>query len=191
MARPKAFDPPVVLQKALQVFWSRGYHATSLSDLEREMGIGRKSLYDTFGSKQGLFLQVLDAYLSKRPPIEAVGAGWAAIQATLTGGPPYDPRHQSCLMVNTTVEDAAASDAQVAERIELHRQLLVTGFERALARAIADGDLPEQDVSVAALYLCTTLQGLSVMSRSGVPPEQLRAIAGRALDSLAQAGVRS
>src|SRR5256714_15658440 len=62
MARPKEFDRDEALQKAMEVFWSRGYEAASINDLVKHMGINRQSLYDTFGDKHALYLQALDRY---------------------------------------------------------------------------------------------------------------------------------
>src|SRR5215213_1124004 len=62
MARHKEFDSDEALQKAMEVFWSRGYEAASIQDLVGHMGISRQSLYDTFGDKHALYLQALDRY---------------------------------------------------------------------------------------------------------------------------------
>ncbi len=58
----KQFDTEVALTKAMEVFWEHGYEATSLSALLKNMGIGKKSLYDTFGNKRSLFLKALEYY---------------------------------------------------------------------------------------------------------------------------------
>ena len=58
----KQFDTEVALEQAMKVFWAYGYEATSLSELLKRMGIGKKSLYDTFGNKQSLFLKALEHY---------------------------------------------------------------------------------------------------------------------------------
>ena len=62
MARHKEFDRDETLQKAMEVFWSRGYEAASIEDLVKHMGINRQSLYDTFGDKHRLYLLALDRY---------------------------------------------------------------------------------------------------------------------------------
>jgi TetR/AcrR family transcriptional repressor of nem operon len=62
MARPKAFDPDLAVEQAMDVFWCRGYEATSVQDLVDATGVGRQSLYGTFGSKDELYLQALDRY---------------------------------------------------------------------------------------------------------------------------------
>ena len=68
MARHKEFDPDVALDRALELFWERGYEATSMADLVDHLGIGRASLYATFGSKHELYLKALDRYLLKEDP---------------------------------------------------------------------------------------------------------------------------
>lgn len=184
MARPKSFDPEQALASAMQLFWRQGYEATSLSDLESELGIGRKSLYDTFGNKRQLFLQALGAYTSRRPPVEGPEAGWAELVATFNSGPPYHPVHHSCFIVNTTIEMGVVGDRQVGQVIEKHNADLRAGFQRSLERAIAEGDAPKQDTEAAAMFLTTALHGLSVMGRAGTPVEQLHAIATRTLAAI-------
>ena len=62
MARHKEFDREEVLMKAMDVFWEKGYESASMQDLVGAMGIGRASLYDTFGSKHALFTEAMDRY---------------------------------------------------------------------------------------------------------------------------------
>ncbi len=65
MARTKAFDEQKVLNKAMELFWQKGFHATSIQDLVDHLGINRASMYDTFGGKEQLFMQALQLYLSQ------------------------------------------------------------------------------------------------------------------------------
>src|SRR5262249_38606558 len=75
MARPKEFDRDAVLDRAVELFWAKGYEATSLGDLVESLGVGKQSLYDTFGDKHALYLAALDRYCEKY------------------GGLPSDPLH--------------------------------------------------------------------------------------------------
>ncbi len=69
MARPKNYQRDDVINQALEVFWRKGYAATSLSDLTEITGLNKRSLYNEFGSKEALFLEVLSHYRSLRAPV--------------------------------------------------------------------------------------------------------------------------
>ena len=60
--RPRSFDERDALEKAIQVFWSKGYDGVTIDDLVAGMGVGRPSLYAVFGDKRAIFLRVLKAY---------------------------------------------------------------------------------------------------------------------------------
>src|SRR4051812_19033882 len=62
VARTKEFDPETALRAALELFWERGYEATSMADLVEHMGVARASIYATFGGKHELYLKALDRY---------------------------------------------------------------------------------------------------------------------------------
>src|SRR5438874_12445385 len=77
--RPSAFDPDAVLERAMHVFWAKGYEGASLSDLTRAMRINRPSLYAAFGNKEELFRKVLDRYVNG--PLAYFGKALAAPKA--------------------------------------------------------------------------------------------------------------
>src|ERR1700686_4050790 len=62
LGRPRAFDPETALDRAMQVFWRKGYEGASLSDLTKAMRINRPSMYAAFGNKEALFRKALDRY---------------------------------------------------------------------------------------------------------------------------------
>src|ERR1700747_851372 len=62
--RPRTFDMEAAIERAMDVFWSRGYHATALPDLLRATKLSRGSLYAAFGDKHSLFLRALDRYIA-------------------------------------------------------------------------------------------------------------------------------
>src|ERR1700749_4827459 len=64
--RPRSFDEREALEKATQVFWSKGYDGVTIDDLVAGMGVGRPSLYSVFGDKRNIFLRVLKAYAEKK-----------------------------------------------------------------------------------------------------------------------------
>src|SRR5436190_14901639 len=112
MPRAKSFDQDAVLNQAVELLWERGYEGTSLADLEARLGLGRQSLYNTFGDKQALFLKALDRYRRTAgeaafAQLNAPGAGLDAIRAffrmsveSLTAPGP----RRACLLANTIVE---------------------------------------------------------------------------------------
>src|ERR1700754_2845702 len=66
VGRPRSFDETGALEKAIQVFWSKGYDGVTIDDLVAGMGVGRPSLYAVFGDKQAIFLRVLKAYAERK-----------------------------------------------------------------------------------------------------------------------------
>lgn len=189
MARPKEFDRNEALQTAVQVFWRRGFEATSMTELRKSMGIGRQSLYDTFGDKEALFAEAFATY------IETAMKG---AEAVLARGEGLDGVHelfeltvlqhangrQGCLIANTCVERAAHDEA-VAHLARSGCVGMESRIAAALERAQASGALRE-DADPAALgaFLTTVLHGLAVRSRAGATFEELRSIADTALGCL-------
>jgi TetR/AcrR family transcriptional repressor of nem operon len=186
MSRAKQFDPQAAVLAATDLFWRQGYADTSLADLEARLCVGRKSLYDTFGSKKDLFLLSLDAYLQTPYPIARKGAGWPEIVEMFEDGPPYDPRYRACLFANTILEFGTHADAEVSQRIGRHLARLQRLFARALERAIRARDVPAVDVPATARYLTSSLQGLSIMAKGGASVSALRSIATCIVASVAR-----
>ncbi|MFE0778507.1 TetR/AcrR family transcriptional regulator, partial [Streptomyces sp. NPDC058861] len=83
MARTKEFDPDAALRAALELFWARGYEATTMADLVEHLGVGRASLYATFGNKHELYLKALDRYTEANDPrlVEELSAPGPALPA--------------------------------------------------------------------------------------------------------------
>ena len=84
MPRPKEFNPDDAIEKAMQVFWHKGYEATSMEDLLSAMDLNRGSLYNTFGDKRQLFLKVIDRLLPRvrRREILVAQSGGAGASST-------------------------------------------------------------------------------------------------------------
>ncbi len=183
MARPKSFDEDAVLDQAVQLFWERGYEGTSLADLEAHLGLGRQSLYNTFGDKQTLFLKALERY--QRAVGEGVlahltvpGAGLEAIRAffrasveSLTAPGP----RRACLVTNTILE-RGSQDADALVRCNHARTALERALRRALAQAKIRGELAEDlDVEATATLLVIQHYGLSVLAKTGATAGELHA----------------
>ena len=186
--RPRAFDPDAALDRAMHIFWARGYEGTALSDLTRAMRINRPSLYAAFGNKEELFRKVLDRYASG--PLAYFAKALAAAKARdvieniLLGAANMasDPRLPSgCLMVQGALAcgDAAGS---VQKEAAARRAASEVALRRRLQRAKREGDLPRNaDPAELARYVMTVLQGMAVQGANGATPVQLRRVAQIAL----------
>ena len=178
MPRTKEFEPEAALQDAMELFWQKGYEATSMRDLLGCMGIGRGSFYGTFGDKRSLFLAALDRFERKRTawvdealegpePMDAIRYVFERTVENLVG---FEPR-RGCLLANSAVE-LAPHDPEVAERISSYVRRTEDAFAAALERAA--GELPEkEDPRTLARFLVSNLHGLRVMARAGAPREAL------------------
>jgi AcrR family transcriptional regulator len=186
--RPRAFDPDAALERAMHVFWAKGYEGASLSDLTRAMRINRPSLYAAFGNKEQLFRKVLDRYANG--PLAYFGKALAApkargvIEQIFRGAARMagDPRFPSgCLMVQgaLAVGNAAGS---VRKEAAGRRAASEVALRRRLRRAKREGDLPKNaDPAELARYVMTLLQGMAVQGADGASPDQLRRVAQVAL----------
>ncbi|WP_406278926.1 TetR/AcrR family transcriptional regulator [Embleya sp. NBC_00896] len=193
MARTKEFDPDAALQSALELFWERGYEATSMADLVARLGVARASIYATFGSKHDLYLAALDRYRDWRNPglveeLSQPGPVLPAIRAIVERfarqSHEEPTRLHGCFMTNTAVE-LAAHDAGAARIVEQGWNEMETAFTAALIRARAQGELgPDRDPRALAQFLLVLMQGMRVVGKAGPDPQRLRAAAQQALTLL-------
>ncbi|MBI9113649.1 TetR/AcrR family transcriptional regulator [Sanguibacter suaedae] len=162
MGRPQAFDTATAVRAARDLFWDRGYDATSLADLEHATGLNRSSLYNAFGSKRGLFDHAVRDYLDtvvapRLAPLRAPGAGPDAAVTYLRelADVLADDRSRSarlgCLLVNTSTS-IAAHDETLARTVAAHRDDLVDAFTDALTPC-PDLDAPRVARTTAALTI--------------------------------------
>ncbi len=184
----KQFDTDVVLDKAMQAFWARGYQATSVQDLVDCMGIKRGSLYATFGDKRALFMQALRRYdklyrkdwieglVETGTPKQAILAAFdGAIDAVLKTG-----SRDGCLLVNTALE-LSPHDEGIAEIVAAGLTEMETFFREMILKGQAADDIsPRIDATHTARSLLSLLIGLRVLSRSRPDEALLRSIAGQA-----------
>jgi AcrR family transcriptional regulator len=181
MVRPKEFDRDVALARAMSVFWSKGYAATSTDELLRAMKIGRQSLYDTFGDKKRLYRETLERYQSESVAghIERLRSGaspLAGVEALLVGLIPPDAvrRAMGCMGVNSVSEFGSTDDDLVKLRTRSSRMLHKALIERLQAAQDA-GELGRStDIEDAARFVAMTMLGLQVAARSGESIQALR-----------------
>ena len=190
MARPKEFNRQEVLDKAIEVFWTYGYEPTTMTGLRRAMGLGRQSLYDTFGDKKQLFAEALARYVSFNDGNVAAlldnEDGIAGIRAVLEARVRMlsSGARRGCLMINTCAE-LALHDEEVASQIQSGLATMQRGFEAALNRASEQGQIsPDANVSDLAVFLNTQIAGMAVMAKNKASQQQLEAVADQALRAL-------
>ena len=191
MARPKEFDKNRVLDKAMEVFWCRGYEATTMQDLVEAMEINRQSIYDTFGDKHALFLAAFDHYeaivvndfltsLDRPGPVRPAIEG--LFEAIVQGSP--GDRQRGCMISNLTVE-LAGRDETVAAKIANNFEVMVAGFYKALVRAQAQGEINTTlDLHSVAHYFFSTFQGLRVSAKATTDQQVLQNVVEVALSVL-------
>ncbi|WP_045835299.1 TetR/AcrR family transcriptional regulator [Hyphomicrobium sp. 99] len=187
--RPREFDKEEVLDKALHVFWERGYEGTSLSDLTEAMGINRPSLYAAFGNKEELFKLALDRYVEKgpgsvhrdslaQPTARLVVQNLLTSLATSLTDPSNPP---GCLAVQGALSCGSAADSikqELCRRRSTGEQNLCQRFERAKA----EGDLAQDaDPAGLARYVMTVAQGMAVQATGGASRADLLAVVDMAM----------
>ena len=174
MGRLKQFDPDVAVSDAMELFWRRGYGATTPADLVDALGIGKGSLYNTFESKRALFEQALRRYGDQRVaglvelltrPEPARARLQAALQR-LAAPESADLRQRGCLAVNTVTELGERDEAAAA---------IVRGvferMERALQATIEEGQrngelAADRNAREIASLMLTTIIGMSVVAKT-------------------------
>ncbi|MEZ4393745.1 MAG: TetR/AcrR family transcriptional regulator [Polyangiales bacterium] len=186
MARPREFDEDEVLERALGLFWSRGYDATSVQDLVDATGLSRASLYGAFGDKDALFRKVLDRYVERASPLGALDRSLPApealralVRAWVDGAcDARGPRGCFLLLTATSSNDATSAQQILAASVaDTERKLAAYLRERRAA-----GELPEgRDPKDLARLLVVTQHGVASMARAGVDRALLRAASKEAL----------
>lgn len=188
----KSFDPDDAVAQARDLFWRHGYDGTAIRDLESALGIGRKSLYDTFGSKRALYLRALAQYTDS--VIERICKGledprndaMANLERVLGRLQKHhaSPESLGCLL-GVAIAQADRTDTELAAILRGYLARLEHAFERAIRDAASDGaikaDVKPKD---AARNLVALTQGMALMSRVDDTPSMTRSIVRAALDAL-------
>jgi TetR/AcrR family transcriptional repressor of nem operon len=184
MAGVKQFDRSEVLDRAMALFWRRGYEATSIQDLVEATGINRGSIYGTFGDKKGLFLAVLDHYaekvamplmaeLSDSNPRRAIERMFDSI-IRRTSDPRFPP---GCLNTNTSLE-CPTSGGEITRKIAERFGQQESAIYRVLRRAQVEGSLASTlDARALARFFMGVAQGLNVVNKAMADPGVLKDIA--------------
>lgn len=192
--RPREFDTDAAVERAMNVFWSCGYHGTSLPDLLEATNLSRGSLYAAFGDKHALFLRALDRYIddalarldTELDPRKNALAGLRTCLAGYVDRTSGIAGKRGCLVVATAME-LAAHDTEVEQRIRRFFKRMETRLTEALARAQAAGQLADgvEPATAARLLLCM-LEGMRVVGKTSPDRTMSRAVVQTLIDRFAK-----
>jgi TetR/AcrR family transcriptional regulator, transcriptional repressor for nem operon len=188
MSRGKSFSPAATLQQVADVFVERGYDGASLAQLEAASGLGKQSLYNTFGDKKAMYLAAVECATSR----------WAGVQALMQSAP--DGRQALQRFFDALVQDCASGDAQryscivsagllegiddddIRQRLQAKWNGTHALLKGAVSRGQADGSIANTDrPQDLADHLMTAMSGLRVMARTQLGAARLKRVAAHAL----------
>jgi len=184
----KSFDEQVAIEKAMRVFWDKGYEATSIFDLVESTGINRGSLYNSFGSKRQFFTQSLlkydvetrRAFLAELEALDNPILAFKTLFDTLVQQAQNDVDPKGCFLINTSIE--------IASHDKVAKDIITQGFiefEAFFCRGIevsqARGEMPSTlDPSSTAKTLFSLVVAIRVLGRGIYDESSLQVIADQA-----------
>lgn len=189
--RPRNFDKSAALERAMEVFWIKGYEGASMTDLTSAMGIASPSLYAAFGSKEELFRQAVQHYGATQGVeiwggVEQAKTAYEAIECYLMQTARVFTRRNrppGCLIVLSALHPNEHSDTVRRELINMRAQN-VEGLKQRLQQGVTTGEIsPRADLDAIARYFVTVQQGMSIQARDGASRRDLEGIARAALAS--------
>lgn len=183
MGRQQEFNREETLNKAMHVFWQKGYKATSMKDLVEEMGIQPGSIYNTFGDKHSLFIAAIEHYgdvvtTNTLRMLSAEGSPTGNIKKFFNEmiSRPMDKQCKGCLIVNTVVELAPHDDESAKVVNEILRKIEMAFYD-CLIKAVELGEISkEKDIKALSRYLASSTHGLLVTGKSKADREELEDI---------------
>ena len=192
MARQKEFEREEVLEKALEVFWCKGYNATSFQTLTEGMSINRQSIYDTYGDKHTLFIEALNYYYKKNTasvaahfeqdkPVKELLKSF--FDKTIVDAS-AEKKNKGCFLQNVTME-MVPHDKEVVAIVNQHMEDLTKVFQSLITRGVKSGEIVSSQTSSAlAMYLVNTTQGLITMGKTITEKKKLQSVVNVAIDAL-------
>ncbi|MDZ4326929.1 MAG: TetR/AcrR family transcriptional regulator [Pseudomonas sp.] len=187
--RPREFEIDEAIESAMQVFWSRGYNATSLVDLIEGTGLSRGSLYKAFGDKRALFLAALERYTSNASKglviaLQQPGPSKVVIRECLmrfaTSSCGTEGR-RGCMLIATATE-MVPHDAQVSDCVAAMYERIRSAYADAIARGQASGEIARSHdaQTLARLIVCLTL-GMRVVGKTGATQQEMNPMVDAAM----------
>ena len=192
MPREREFDASKALDRAVALFWRKGFNDTSMDDLVNETGVSRYGIYGTFGNKRTFFQAALARYAQQRTAhlqtelrkpdagLEAIYSCFASLKDMAEG----KGGQLGCLICNTATE-LGPHDANLAHDVRGFLNDLADAFQHALENAKDRKEINDSiDPKAYAFYLTGLIQGAAVLVRAGFETEKVELLFGTALENL-------
>jgi len=172
MGRPKAFDRHEAVKTVMDEMWKRGYEACSVKSISEKLGITRSSFYNTFGSREDLFFEVLDVYLQDAPDkcLSDITADSSVLYElsqffrVVCKTRAEDPDARGCLAVNS-IPSLVGTDKTIGPVIEEAIHARIDRFEKLLNLAADNGELARENIHAKALAIQNLLLGINVIAK--------------------------
>lgn len=194
MSRSAPYDREKSIQAALDLFWDKGYHATSLKDLEKTLSMKPGSIYAAFKSKENLYLLTLEHYYRTMRATIARDIHGAA--TPLTGlidfmqsfvSKPAPEAHQNICMMVKTLSDTRHTDPKIAALAQNYMDETLKDFERAFLNAMKTGEIPEtSDYRLLARRYQAHLNALRLEQHRGAPEADIKELSESFVAELTQ-----
>ena len=181
MPRVKLFDENKVLSKATELFWKKGYHATSIQDLVNHLGINRGSLYDTYGGKKKLFDKAFQLYRTTNSNDVAaffenqneVKNGFRALFEMGINESISDKDKKGCFVVNTTTE-LIPGEKELLEILQENKKIFERLFYNFLLKGQESGEISKsKNIKTISHLFYTFYNGLKVVAKVQSEPKEL------------------
>ena len=188
MPRPRQYKYEAVLEKAMDLFWAKGYNGTSIQELVDYLKLSKASMYEAFGDKHGLFIATLKNYRKRIQNnfklLEEMPSAKAAIRLSFESAieEVTDKRHRRGGYVTNTAIEMAPHDPEVEKWVADCMGDLEKLYVKLLKNAIEKGELQDvANVETTAYYLSNTLQGMMVYAKVKQDKQKLYAILDESL----------
>lgn len=183
MGRPKAFDPQIAVMKAMNVFWEKGYDATSMDDLLKAMEISRSSFYSNWADKEEIYLTTMQAFHE----MSDIGFKTFTLRSDEGASLPeiirqfamamrmqiMDEGKGSCYIASCALE-MAGINSEVMNSSNKFFEMYKENFKFAIKNGIEKGEISEdKDPESTAWFLVNSISGLSVLNKSGTAQDQI------------------
>jgi AcrR family transcriptional regulator len=182
LGRPRTFDREEALNRAMEIFWARGYEGATLSELQKAMGnLTPPSLYAAFGSKEKLFREAVELYSNKQAPILKALAGMSTARESieaflieLAESFSQSDKPHGCLVILGAI-NCMQENRKVQNYLRDQRSMRQKVILQRLRSGVAEGDLlPNLDLKAIASFYSTVINGLAIQARDGASRKDLK-----------------